>query len=583
MVATVRALGEEFTRLLGRTAAMWWRMLPWLVGFTLFGWVGYYGSVLLGSEVAPRWPWLVVGSLALGVVVQLAAIVAALRLVVLRAGVARTEGRGSAPLRVLSQTMLPFLAIYAAFGFIDDYARDVVTVVVGRDSLFGGSDLLSALNPAGSLAAALVVLAAVAGLFLLRRILERAAERTGRVWLGLVAAFVEACFTLLLLLSVFRLVDQFWLWLNDRELSAWIEALQAGLFGWLRLDQVVVDAWEFLSQTAWPVLWDLLSQPLAWLALAGVVAGFQFATTDDLIDRAGRRTAAGPSSALRSVSGVAREILAGDLDAPVLPLWQAFRPLLRAGWPLLGGFVLGFTVIDWAGDLLVEEVVRRAGFPAGADVIRAAPFVGLVPQVLVLGLQLALLGVTAARAAEITAVERPRIARPGIQAAVVILTCILVALSSLATTGDEEAVVTGSPGEPVALLAVTGTVAEPRAAASLVDPGGAGVTTDLVFVVVTIAVAQERDGVPLVAELRAGDRRYDPWDGRSGMLAAPGFTSRRDVAFEVDPADLAGPLVVRLVPTVAVSRGIPVAEVALPGLQASGATSYDSLARTSAG
>lgn len=562
MVGTVRALGEEFTGLLTRGFALWWRLLPWLAGFALVGWAGYYAAVLAGSEVARQWPWLVVGCLAVGVVVQLAATVAALRLAVVRAGaVVDGDPAATTPLRLLSTTVLPFLAIFAAFGMVDSYARDVVVVIGQRFSLFGGSEFLTALNPAASATAALTVAASVVGLFVLRRVLESVAERTGQTWLGLVAALVEAVFGLLLLLSAFRLVEQFWLWLDDRQVAGWWDAVVDTLTGWFTLPPVLADACQFVAESAWPVVWDLLSQPLAWLALTAVVAGSRLAADRP---RDGRLGAAGR---------LGREALAGDFDDKYLPLWHAVRFLAGSGWPLLGGFVLAFIALDWAGDLVTDSVIVGLGPFTGAAAVQTLPFLGLVSQVLVLTAKFALLAVTAARAGQAPGAQ-PRQEGRGLQAAVVGAICIAVALSSLALDRHPTRVVSAEPGQPIQLLGMTATVTDPRAGSSLAESDDGGVTTDLAFVVVTVSLGQERDGAAVTAELQAGRRTYRPWEA-SSLRSRPGFTSRRDIAFEVDPADLSAGVVLRLTPTVAISNGSALGEVRLPELTPAGSVSYD--------
>lgn len=567
MVGTIRALGEELAGLLSLTFALWWRLLPWLVGFTLIGWAGYYGSVLAGSELAQTLPWLVLAALAAGVVVQLAATVAALRLAVVRAGVVRGNAAGPVSgVHLLSQTVLPFLAMFAAFGFIEGYARDVVTIVTARFSLFGGGEFLKVLNPAGSTTATLVVAAAVVVLFVLRRLMEVLAGRTGWVWLGLGAAWVEAVFGLLVLLSAFRLVENFWLWLEEREVAAWWDGLLDTLFGWIDLPPLLAELWQFVAESAWPVAWDLLSQPIAWLALTAVVAGLRLARDD----RAGRT--------LSGAGRLGREVLAGDLDEKYLPLWHALRFLARAGWPLLGAYVLAFTVLDWSGDLAVDGVVNLAGGFAGDSAVLTAPFLELVPQVLVLSLRFALLAVATARAGEVLAGDRVEPGNRALQAVVVIGLCAAVALSSLALRRDSgEIVVEGRVGEPLAVVTVTATVDEPRAGSTLVDSGGGTATTDLAFVVVPVTVSQVRDGVPVKTELRSGERTYLPWEGLTTLSARPGFSSLQDVVFEVDPADLAGGLVLRLIPSVAISRGLEVGEVVLPALEPAATVSHDSI------
>lgn len=62
------------------------------------------------------------------------------------------------------------------------------------------------------------------------------------------------------------------------------------------------------------------------------------------------------------------------------------------------------------------------------------------------------------------------------------------------------------------------------------------------FVVVRITVEAPRSVRVHVqhVELHSGDRVYQPYGSGEQVFAAPGFRTYRDVAFEVDPAGLAG-------------------------------------------
>ncbi|MGC3955793.1 MAG: hypothetical protein QM804_16340 [Propionicimonas sp.] len=182
----------------------------------------------------------------------------------------------------MARTILPFLAIYAAFGFVDDYARNVMLALQGRFS-FSAIEFINQLDPTKSTTTLAIVAGVVVALYLARRVLDRLAARRDHAWITLLGALVEASWVLLALLSLFRIVEVVKLWLNSRQLAAWGFELFELLFGWIRLTGFWLDAWEFLARQAWPAFWDVLTQPLAWLALAAVVAGIKVVTSAELL------------------------------------------------------------------------------------------------------------------------------------------------------------------------------------------------------------------------------------------------------------------------------------------------------------
>ncbi len=563
MVGTLRGIGEEFAGLLVRAGVAWWRTAAWLLGLCLLGWSGYFAAVLLGTELAFQWPWLVILGLAMGTVAQLATIVIALRLVMDRSqvlvdSVAEVPGRQPpGAIRLVARTILPFLAIYAAFGFVDDYARNVMLALQGRFS-FSAIEFMNQLDPTKSNTTLAIVAGVVVALYLARRVLDRLAARRDHAWITLLGALVEASWVLLALLSLFRIVEVVKLWLNSRQLAAWGFELVELLFGWIRLTGFWLDAWEFLARQAWPAFWDVLTQPLAWLALAAVVAGIKVATSAELLQESAGGRGAG-------FAKVANGFFTGDLDDKFAPLWQAGRFLARAGLPLLGGYVLAFAAIDLFGDLISTGLIRLIGPQYGTAALIAMPLDELIPMVLVMSLRIALLGVTVARVSEVLAsgAAAPR-HRLG-QAVTVFVVCLALALSSLAIRQDRtEVVVSGTVGTSLRVLDSEVTVSEPRAGRALVNSNGYSNPTELVFLVVPVAVGSVRGTTNLYPTLEAGDHLYRPWDTFGPFDTEPGFVTQKEAVFELDPADLSEELVLVLRPGGSLQLGDLRARIALP-------------------
>ena len=177
--------------------------------------------------------------------------------------------------------------------------------------------------------------------------------------------------------------------------------------GWLRFDlpALVQQAWTFLAGTVLPVFWDVLSQPLAWLTLAALVFGSRVLTLGEVLhpgavapdgEAVGR--AARLRIALAGAEGPRRAVLrlqqtfVGDVDDKYLPTWKSLRLVLRAGWSFLGAFVLLFSLVGFLGDWSVDAVKTAIGGQAVSVWIKVIPFLGLLPDVLGMSLQLALLG-----------------------------------------------------------------------------------------------------------------------------------------------------------------------------------------------
>ncbi|HSK34506.1 MAG TPA: hypothetical protein VK903_13580, partial [Propionicimonas sp.] len=287
------AFGDDTFRLASAAAGVWLRLLPRLVALTLLGWVAYHGAVFLGAELAQVSPWLLIPALATGVVLRLATVVIALRSVATELGApallrqvapgdAVDDDRDRSLGRLLGITLLPFLALYAAFGYVDSFARDVVLLSTYR---FGPGELLGDLNPLNSATTAAIAIALIVVLFVARRLLDRWQDRTGRLLPALLAALVEASGLFVVLLSAFRLVEGTRLWLGERRLAQWWQGAVDWSTGWLRFDlpELIGQVWSFLAGSIWPVLWDLVSQPLAWLTLAALVFGSRVLSLGDLL------------------------------------------------------------------------------------------------------------------------------------------------------------------------------------------------------------------------------------------------------------------------------------------------------------
>ncbi|MCC6498094.1 MAG: hypothetical protein IT193_17715, partial [Propionibacteriaceae bacterium] len=552
MRTALASFGRETLGLAADTAGVWLRLLPRLLALTLLGWVAYHGAVLLAAEVAQLSPWLLILALSIGVVLRLATVVVALRSIATELGapvllrqVAAAEAviddRDRSVGRLLGVTLLPFLALYAAFGYVDVFARDVVLLSTYR---FGPGELLTALNPLNSPVVGFTTAAVIIGLYLTRRLIDRWQDRTTLILPALVGAVVEASLLLVVLLSGFRLVESAKLWLGDRRLAQWWEQAVEAASGWLRIDlpEVVDRLWAFLAGTAWPVLWDVLSQPLAWLTLTALVFGARALTLAD-VWHTGRTTrihtrlerlrgavlrAEGPRRVVLKVQAS----LLGDIDDKYLPSWKSLRLVLRAGWAFLGAFVLLFNLVRFAGERASDLIVGAMGGQPVAVGIRLYPLVDLLPNVLAMSVQLALLGSGFVRMLQLQADSgsRPAVpARPWVRLAeVAVVGALVVAMTSVTLLGQlpDASARSAAVGERARFFGGEVTVDGVELGTRLEQSSlNSAEQTPLVFVVVRGRAIRPGAAAVLAAPVLVnGDRRYDPgrWGGAS-LSPEPGF------------------------------------------------------------
>lgn len=584
MTDALRSTAQETAALFARTGGVWLRLWRPLLSLALLGWVAYYGSVLLGVTIAPVQAYLIVPALALGAVVQLATVVAGMRLVAVELRVPEllrsTAGAEAVPasnLAVLGATLLPFLGIYSAFGMVDRYVTDLMSVIVIR---YGEGAVVGDLNPTKSWWGIAAVVGVVVLLFALRRWLEAVQERTGRTWPGLVGVFVEASALFLVLLSGFRVVESVQLWWDDTTMASWVEAPRAWVTSlWAVMPDAVVSAGDFLGATLWPLVWEVVSQPLAWLTLAALAFGAKVVSLADLW-RGGEPdapdasdTPPGSSGRLRTVVLELQQVVLGDIDSKYLPTWHSFRLVLRAGAPFLGAFILAFTLLQITSGALADLAHDLIGPQQVTVWIKLLPFEEIVPNVLATSLQLALLGAAFSRILTGAAEAGPegRTPRGRVQrAAVVSLLCLALAGASVLTDqGGHDVNRQGTIGVPAEFMDATVTVGQPRVGdvlrRELYDP----LPSTGAFVVVPVSIYRSGTGLQSVSvDLVAGDRWYDPWPaGSLSVGTEPGFDTTAEFLFEVVAEDL--PLVrIVVTPDEGMLRGTGVTLEVSPGLTA---------------
>lgn len=588
--SAVSELGSELRLLVGETASTLGRLWMPLLGLMLLGWSANEGSILLAAEIVPLWPWGVVLVLAIGMVAQLATILALLRLVSGHLGVpgmlATTsmgpdaeDQRDTGMLQLLTTSLLPFLAIYAAFGFVRDYAARV-TILSGYRR--GSPELLGALNPLESPTTMTWMLVILVVGYLFKKLIDPWLARSKHpLLLGLVQVVVEASLAFVVLLGGFRIYEAIDLWQSERAFWGWIDQAAQWLGTLLPFDlpAAIAMAWAVLVGQVGPFLFDGVGRPLLWLAMAGLVFGpralslaelWQLGEPASEITTRRERVLAKLRQDTERARGVrlialkTQRFFFGGVDATILGAWQSLRLVLRAGWPFLGAFVTAFTVVDFSAKQLDLWVTRLLGGQPIRFWIGVYPFLDLLHLVVMMGITWVLLAVAYARALSIFAastadVEPVLVTRkPALTASLravgtkaitvaVITGLVLVAASAVPTKlGDEvkSAPVLTSVGINDQRVLID----QPRVAKSVLLFGKSLTTAGLFVVVPAVVHTPGPVGGLVQAQLISGQNTYLPVDSALAPTASPGFVVMAEIVFEVDPADVNADARVRFTP-----------------------------------
>ena len=419
------------------------RLFPQILGLWLLGWLGSNLSLKVAAVVADASAWAGLVVFAFNFLFTLVAIVLILRLcgaeLGIRALIPRSEavddGRDTSLTRLLAVTLLPFLGLYAAFGQVEKQAGRLSTEQVFRNSVFGPDSVLTTVRGLAT-SHPWRLLGLLVAIYLLRRVVDAAHERTEWRPLGLLVALIESFFILVVIFGGFTLGNRVVNWLSTREVLAWFAVLGRAFHAVLaavhaQLPAAVDRLAAFVADPLGPLLWTVLSQPIIWLSVAALVYGSQVLSLAELWRRgrpvAGRipgasrfaRRAdkralrAAPPTGLRRVGGELREAFLGDIDDKYLPTFHSLRLVLRAGVGFLGAYALMYTA------LLVARNYVQLGYQAvfgGRDVTfwyTGGPFFDLAENVPWELLRLCLLAVAFRRCLEIFQRRGQALAEPG--------------------------------------------------------------------------------------------------------------------------------------------------------------------------
>lgn len=255
---------------------------------------------------------------------------------------------------VLLESILPFFIIYAAWDLID---QDIVTYgALGARQAVQHIDDAGYANtpltiPFGWLSVSLIVVA-----FAAKAVLKRFEHRAPRL-VGMLAAYAEAVWVLVSVFVLRGVIQQVPGWLASRRMFAPIADLVAELrtnHGWVG---ATLDAAGWLLEQ----LGTVVAQPLAWVALAGVV--YAHAIREAMRGEPGarrRRLQArweGLPRWMRTLGNAATE----ELRERWIPIGESLLLLRRTGPIAIGAFLLAFAVVTAGQSWLQLAATRLLG------------------------------------------------------------------------------------------------------------------------------------------------------------------------------------------------------------------------------
>jgi hypothetical protein len=335
------------------------------------------------------------------------------------------DDRDTSLTRLIAITLLPFLGMYAAFGQVQQAANRLVTQQWVRYGFL--SDQQTVLGALYDLASKHLgwLIALIVGIYLSRRLLDYVADRTGLRILRLLVVLIESFFMLMVIMGGIRVFQTFRVWLRNRAVLQWLVEIQhtVARFIMINLPEIVTRAWALVTDQIWPVIVDVLAQPLLWLAVAALVFGSRVLSLAELWrkgqpyaaripganafahyreKRALRRIGPAPQG-VRLAGSRVQEAFFGDIDDKYLPAFHALRLVLRAGPIFLGCYVFVYNLVIIAQNYLERLLHLIVGGHEGQFWVRWEPVFDLVQDALIEPVRLCLLAVAFRRCLEIFA------------------------------------------------------------------------------------------------------------------------------------------------------------------------------------
>ncbi|WP_328331506.1 hypothetical protein OHA70_11595 [Kribbella sp. NBC_00382] len=372
---------REMVHLIGDTFRLWWRNLLPLVTWFLAGYVGFRASIQAAIWLDEhQHSSLGVGVFSTGVLIQIAATVGMIRtcatsLYRWRDAASNKAEETADPtqqglMELLAVTLLPMIAVWSAWGFLDDRVNELSISNIVQRGVGSGAAFFDIAGNAWH-----AYLPAIGILLVLRRILEAVDDRWPSRPVRFAQVWAEAFFVLLTVVVVPFAVADLKGWFKDRDFwyisTGWWDGLKDFFSG---IHIPIPAGIEFLWGTFWDTLWPLfklgVAEPLTWLAITTVVFGHRVLASGGVfrgtrIERrlGGRLTEEDASKPNRFVAmtNQAPNLLLGGFREKFYPALTAFRLLVRVGPVYLGVVCMVYTFWLLGSDWAFAGAVRLVG------------------------------------------------------------------------------------------------------------------------------------------------------------------------------------------------------------------------------
>lgn len=374
------------------TIKVWWRLFPQLAVIYLLGWLGFQVSLKFAAFMEGQNVWLTIAIFSFGFLTKLVPIVLMLRLVGRELGIREMipeednsqDDRDNSITHLLAVTLLPFMGIYAAFGQLNDAANELWINQMIRNGAFGSDTVLNHLARIAS-DEPLLMLGVVVGTYVVRRGVDLLHDKTGWRVLGIGVALLEAFFMLVVVFGGVRLLQVVINWIMSRAFVGWLATARDSIRDVLamlpfRVPELIDRLVRFYLDNVWPAFWEVVSQPIVWLAVAALVYGTHVMSVAELWrsrkpltnrlrgatsfeDRSDRRKFRGikpPAAPVQRAFVEFKEAMLGDIDDKYLPTINSLRLILRAGGIFLGAYVIVYAIHQILSNylhLLVKGIV----------------------------------------------------------------------------------------------------------------------------------------------------------------------------------------------------------------------------------
>jgi hypothetical protein len=370
---------REMVHLIGDTFRLWWRNLLPLATWFLAGYVGFRasigGAIWLGQHQHKS---LGIGLFSFGVLIQIAASVGMIRtcatsLYRWRDAAANKSEETSDPtqqglMELLSVTLLPLVAVWSAWGFLDErlHALGVSNTVElgagpGAEYFSLGGDGWKNYLPA------------IVILLVIRRVVEAVDDRWPSRPAKFLQVWAEAFFILITVLVTPHAVGDFKDWLSLRKFWFFTVEWWGGVKEFFDKINIPLPGglewlWGFVWETLWPLFKDGVGEPLTWLAITTVVFGHRVLSSGGVfrgtrVERrlGGATVEAAEPSRIVKLTNQAPNLVLGGLREKFYPTLNAFRLLVRVGPVFLGVVCTVYTLWVVGNDWTFIGIQRLIG------------------------------------------------------------------------------------------------------------------------------------------------------------------------------------------------------------------------------